>query len=67
MNIQLPENTKIETLTVFNVMGQEVTKLDKQNSAEKISLDVSNYAMGIYYLYVVSDGKVGIKKISVLR
>ena len=49
--------------TTFNVMGQEMAKLDKQNSAEKISLDVSNYTMGIYYLYVVSDGKVGIKKL----
>lgn len=63
--VQFPENAKIESIKLLNVMGQEV--LNAQVLSEKMTINLSNYAAGVYYLYVVSDKKVGIKKISVLR
>jgi hypothetical protein len=69
--VQFPENAKIESLKLFNVMGQEVLNLNSQTNSqvfsEKMTIDLSNYVAGVYYLYVMSDKKLGIKKISVLR
>jgi len=60
--VQFPENAKIESIRLLNPLGQEILQT-KTKLGETISLDLSAYASGVYYLYVVSDKKVGIKKI----
>lgn len=67
LTVQFPENTKIETVKLLNIAGQEVFSINKQNLTEKLNLTLSNYAAGVYYLYVISDIKVGIKKISLVK
>ena len=67
LTVQFPENAKIETVKLLNVTGQEVFSINKQNLTEKLNLTLSNYAAGVYYLYVISDKKVGIKKISLVK
>jgi hypothetical protein len=60
--VQFPENAKIESIRLLNPLGQEILQT-KQKLGETLSLNLSEYASGVYYLYVVSDKKVGIKKI----
>ena len=60
--VQFPQNAEIESIRLLNPLGQEILQT-KNKLGEILSLDLSAYPSGLYYLYVLSDKKVGIKKI----
>lgn len=65
--IQFPKNAKIEALRLLNSLGQEVLNFGKQNTNQQLQIDLSAYAAGVYYLYLVDEKKVGVKRISLVK
>ncbi|TAH20569.1 MAG: T9SS C-terminal target domain-containing protein [Cytophagales bacterium] len=62
ITIQFPIYSKIDALRLLNPLGQEIMTLGKQTNPQ-LQLDLTTYPAGIYYLYIIEDKKVGIKKI----
>jgi hypothetical protein len=51
----------IETMTVFNVLGQEMLS-QKGNSASE-TLNISNFKSGVYLVRTTSNGKIATSRI----
>lgn len=60
--VQFPTTIKIESIRLLNSLGQEVLQT-KQKVGETFSLNLSEYPSGVYYLHIISDKKVAVKKI----
>jgi hypothetical protein len=59
--INLSAQNNIETVAIFNVLGQKV--VDQNVEATSTSLDVSNLSVGTYIMKVSVDGQIGTYKI----
>jgi len=59
--INLSAQSNIETVAIFNILGQKV--LDQSVNAINTSLDLSNLSVGTYIMKVSVDGQNGIYKI----
>jgi hypothetical protein len=59
------------TLKVFNILGEEVATLFNGEAEagryNQVQFNASNFASGIYFARLVSDGRSQIKKLSLLR
>ena len=58
LNIQA--NSVIESVSIFNVLGQEVVSI--KGSEELVSVDVSSFNSGIYVVKTMIEGKVSTSK-----
>lgn len=61
----LVENAMNSVVTVFNILGQEVVKLDI--TSEQNTIDISGMAEGPYFVKVRSEGNVITKKINLVK
>jgi hypothetical protein len=57
------------TMTIYNVLGQEVTNWHKQTEAgyHKIEWDAANYASGLYFYRLVAGNFTATKKMVLLK
>ncbi len=57
------------TLTIYNVLGQEVTNWHKRTEAgyQKIDFDATQYASGVYFYRLVADNFTATKKMVLLK
>jgi len=65
----LPKEAKV-SLTVYNVIGEEVTKLiNTQLKAgfHEVSFNNSNYSSGIYFYRIQADNFIETKKMILLK
>jgi len=53
--INFSSSTTIETITIYNVLGQEV--FSKETYSKKFSIDISNLSSGTYVAKLNKDGK----------
>jgi hypothetical protein len=60
--INIESDSKINTIILLNVTGQQVVKIDKVNNDHYI-LNMSNYQPGVYFLRINKDGKWINKKV----
>ncbi|MCU0390757.1 MAG: T9SS type A sorting domain-containing protein, partial [Thermoflexibacter sp.] len=67
ITVQLPKNAKIEAIKLLNPLGQEVANLSKQEIQEQLQLDLSSYASGVYYLHVIEQKRVAVKRINLTK
>jgi uncharacterized delta-60 repeat protein len=67
ITVQLPKNAKIEAIKLLNPFGQEVASLSKQEIQEQLQLDLSSYASGVYYLHVIEQKRVAVKRINLTK
>ncbi|SFF61225.1 T9SS type A sorting domain-containing protein [Thermoflexibacter ruber] len=65
--VQFPKNAKIEVIKLLNSLGQEVKSLSKQEIQEQLQLDLSEYASGVYYLHVIEQKRVAVKRINLSK
>ncbi len=54
LNIQFPEVIKIETISIYDVLGKEVFTKKIESSENKITLN-PNLSSGVYFLKIASD------------
>ncbi len=58
-------NAKNSIVTVFNMLGQEVVKMNSTSATSTI--DISNMAEGTYFVKIQSEGNVTTKKINLVK
>ncbi len=58
------EDTRIE---VFNALGELLENAIIENNASKIYVDLTGNPNGLYYLNIISDGKLVTNKVSITR
>jgi photosystem II stability/assembly factor-like uncharacterized protein len=61
LTIETTKLTKESTLTIVNVSGQELIRQNMKDS--KTQLDISNLTKGIYFVKLITDKKVEVRKI----
>lgn len=55
-------------ISVLNILGQVVTTLQPQTVAENnFSIDLSQFAAGLYMVHIETDGATMVKKVNLLR
>lgn len=54
--LTIENSNKIESVIIFNYNGQMINELNFDNT--KVKLDINDYATGIYFAKITSDGKV---------
>jgi hypothetical protein len=59
--VSVSAKNEIEVLSVYTILGQEVEQF-KPNS-DKVSLDMTYYAPGIYIMEIMSNGETGVYKL----
>ncbi len=62
INIQFPETIKVETISIYDVLGKEVFTKRIEVSESKVTLK-PNLSKGVYFLKIASDKGVISKKI----
>jgi len=67
VTVQFPKSAKIETIRLLNPLGQEVMSLSKQEIQEQLQVDLSSFASGIYYLHVIEQKRVAVKRINLTK
>ncbi len=67
VTVQFPKSAKIETIRLLNPLGQEVMSLNKQEIQEQLQFDLSSYASGVYYLHVIEQKRVAVKRINLTK
>lgn len=67
LTVQFPKSAKIEVIKLLNPLGQEVKSLSKQEIQEQLQLDLSEYASGVYYLHVIEQKRVAVKRINLSK
>ena len=60
-NLTIEAKTSIEKVSIYNVLGQEI--LSKNPISETVTLDISNFDTGVYFVKTVVDGKVNTSRI----
>ena len=61
LTIETPQLTKESTLTILNLNGQELIRQQVKDS--KTQIDISNLASGIYFVKLITDMTVEVRKI----
>ena len=61
------DDENIESISVVNLLGEELFSKTLKNQISKIALDISNFADGVYYISLNSKGKKYLRKLIVLR
>jgi hypothetical protein len=46
---------KIDKINITNISGKKI--LERNNHSDKLSIDMSNYRNGMYFIQIVSDAK----------
>lgn len=59
------ENAANATIKVYNIIGDEVTSIEKANSNTRI--DLNRFAQGTYIVKVISNNNVVSKKINLIK
>jgi hypothetical protein len=60
--IELKKNSS-STIQIFNVLGEEVKRINPSGNKNKIEVDIRKQTRGVYYIRVTSDDKIITKKI----
>lgn len=52
---------KVKSVNIYNVMGEEILPFDKLRMTpnESVTIDISSYAKGVYFVEVQTDGSAG--------
>jgi hypothetical protein len=69
INYQLPMTNNVD-LSIYNILGQQIATLvsEEQSSGNyQVEWDASGYAAGIYFLRILSEEEVDIRKITLLK
>ena len=61
ITIEINNLTKENTLTILNISGQELIR--QQIKESKTQLDINNLTSGVYFLKLITDKTVEVRKI----
>jgi hypothetical protein len=59
------ENLNVQEVSLYNLIGQEITNFKVHNTSENISIDLSVYDSGVYFIHIKSNNKTVVKKLIV--
>lgn len=54
LNISIPELQALDSLLIYNAIGQLIENKDIVNSSN-LSIDISNYSKGVYFIKIIKD------------
>ena len=57
------ENLNVQEVSLYNLIGQEITNFKVNNISENISIDISAYDSGVYFIHIKSNNKTVVKKL----
>jgi len=62
---KLFNNIKVKSIAVYNFTGQLLLKFSQIQNEKVITVDISNYTKGFYFLMIETESKVIIKKFNI--
>jgi hypothetical protein len=57
------ENLDVQKVSLYNLLGQEVTDFKVNGINGNINIDVSKYDSGVYFIHIKSNNKIVVKKL----
>ena len=62
LHVKFSETNTIESISIFNILGQELPFTSNQSNEEKITLDISSLKAGTYFIKITSNNGKTTKK-----
>ncbi|KAA3635967.1 MAG: T9SS C-terminal target domain-containing protein, partial [Bacteroidetes bacterium] len=54
------------TLILMDISGQEIRRMHKQKAADEVTMDMRDYAQGVYLMKIVVGDQLVVKKVMVV-
>lgn len=67
INVSLPANVVAEAIQVSDISGKVVLTLPAMSNANQLAVNVSSLQSGTYFLNVVANNQVAVKRFSIVR